>query len=896
MNAEANQADSDSGLNATISRVANRVFATQVLLGVLSFAATCIGLWLALFLLDNFLQLPSAIRFPLACGAVAATLYLLWRLIICAMLRRKTRDQIAVMLERKHGIGGNVVINSLQFANASVAEAQRPFVNRTLDIGAEKLAVVSLGDLAETRRLLKWGGLLLGVLLILGGYFRLAPDSLGSAASRYFYSLSDAPPATSSLVLTVTPAEDISIAETEDVEVRVVVSGLKPGEPLEEYPELYWKEGEDGVSSVRGKGSRVIMHPVLDAENTYRHKFSCVRSSFSFRIFAADAYTRSIRVKVSPAPKITASQCRVTLPWYTGGRVLSALGPPHPVECLPQSKLDIELEMNRACRSVLWRTADSALDFRQEGSKWKVRYPVKRGGPYDVEIEAEDLEEKIVVASGVMSLLADEPPSVDILDAVANRTVTPGEKITVTVRAQDHYGLRDVRIKARPALGGSEPRTMRTWRYGDSRVVNVEGKEITRAGVQEILCEQLGTNADKDLVKRAVDHFATIIDETVRVDLPPGDDKVVHETATFTVDASIFQPGYKYYIEAVARDFCPDNDPSVSKALMITVRDIEGVNISDDTELGKLFAFLDQAIKHQKKAIENTDTLVTHADSLWKDMHGNPFKPEDVNKYLGLHRRSILGEQGNVRNVLHQAWRTTTIKSPIVTRLKQISENEAVDANDQASMLNGVTCDLGLGPAVFRDRMNYADEDPTISLKQVKRARYFGLQIDSSARWDESTSLGSLTLWDETGSEIPSEQWKVTAVRGGGKTQMNAEPWAGAGPLPHFLVVDMGTTADVAKMRIGNEGSTVGRYRFFLAEKWTGKIDVPAMPDQAALLHNAQMLKEIQETIYNQLIALKGKEIVKKEHEDQKFAEEALYGDLAPSAPVEDDALKTLQA
>jgi hypothetical protein len=255
MNAEANQADSDSGLNATISRVANRVFATQVLLGVLSFAATCIGLWLVLFLLDNFLQLPSAIRFPLACGAVAATLYLLWRLIICAMLRRKTRDQIAVMLERKHGIGGNVVINSLQFANAPVAEAQRPFVNRTLDIGAEKLAVVSLGDLAETRRLLKWGGLLLGVLLILGGYFRLAPDSLGSAASRYFYSLSDAPPATSSLVLTVTPAEDISIAETEDVEVRVVVSGLKPGEPLEEYPELYWKEGEDGVSSVRGKGS-----------------------------------------------------------------------------------------------------------------------------------------------------------------------------------------------------------------------------------------------------------------------------------------------------------------------------------------------------------------------------------------------------------------------------------------------------------------------------------------------------------------------------------------------------------------------------------------------------------------------------------------------------------------
>jgi hypothetical protein len=169
------------------------------------------------------------------------------------------------------------------------------------------------------------------------------------------------------------------------------------------------------------------------------------------------------------------------------------------------------------------------------------------------------------------------------------------------------------------------------------------------------------------------------------------------------------------------------------------------------------------------------------------------------------------------------------------------------------------------------------------------------LQIDSSARWDENTALGSLTLWDETGSEIPSEQWKVTAVRGGEKTKMNAQPWSGAGPLPHFLVVDMGTTADVAKMRIGNEGSTVGRYRFFLAEKWTGKIDVPAMPDQAALLHNAQMLKEIQETIYNQLIALKGKEIVKKEHEDQKFAEEALYGDLAPSAPVEDDALKTLQ-
>jgi hypothetical protein len=894
VSAEANASGLSRDLRSTISGVARKVFATQLLLGILTWTVACVGMWMALFLLDNLLRLPPALRFPLALGGLSATAYLLWRLVIRVAKKRNSRDQIAVMLERKYAIAGNVVINALQFGGASIPEAQRPFVERTISLGANKLEGVSLGDLSETGRLLKWGGLVLAALLVLGGYVRLAPSYFGNAASRYLFSLSDMPPA-SSLVLTVTPGNDIFIAETEDVEVRVVVSGLKAHDTLKEYPHLYWREGTDGVSSVRGGESHFIMHPVVDEERTYRHRFAGVRNSFSFRVFASDTYTRSIAVHVAPAPRITASQCRVTLPWYTGGRVVPALGPPSPVECLPDSRLDVELEMNRPCRSLFWRTGDGSLEFTREGDRWKVRYPVKRGGPYDVEIEADDLDRKITVASGVVSLLADEPPSVDFLDAVTNRTVTPGERIALKVRAQDHYGLRDVRITARPALGGGDSRTLRTWRYGDSRVVEVEGKSLDRDELTDALLKQLGKDADEEMIRKSVEHYSTNVEGGVRVDIPPGSNQVVHETASITIDASIFEPGYKYYIEALASDFCPHNEASVSKALMITVRDISDVAIVGEEELGKLYGALDAAIRHQRKAIDHTDTFLTHADSVWKDMYGKPLPPDKVLKLLGLHRQNILGEQKQVLGSLSGALARTRSPSPIVLRVREICRNEAVEANDRASMLNGISIDLGLGPPVYRGRLDRVKRDPAVSLKRTARGRYLGLLIESVSRWNDRSSFSRLSLLDSNGKSIPSDGWKVKALRGMKGVKINAQPWNAGGPLPHFLVVDMGKTQSVVKFDIPQDRYGVGRFRLFLSGSWSGRVDVPEMPDRESALRSAESLKRVQQLIYSQLIALKGKEIVRRDSAANREAEEALFGEQVPLAPLPDDALKDLK-
>jgi hypothetical protein len=894
LGANTSQHGDNRDLRSIIDRAARTVYVTQLLLGILVWTAICAGLWMALFALDNLLRFPPAMRFPLSLGGVAITLIALWRYIISTALGKKTHDQIAVMLERKYAIADNVVINALQFGGGEFAEAQRPFVERTMAIGAKNLGVVSLRDFGESGRLVKWAGAVAIAVLLMGCYIGIAPQYFDNAMSRYFFSLSDVPPA-SSLTLQVTPGSDISVAETEDVEVSVMISGLKPDQRLEKYPELYWKEGLDEISPVRGAGSRVVMHPVMDEKNTYRHKFVSVRSSFSFRLFAADAHSRSIRVKVAPAPRIETSQCRVTSPWYTGSRVTSVLGPPNPVECLPDSQLRVEVEMNKQCRALFWRTADGVLDFNRTGDKWQVQSRVKRGGPYDVEAQADDLNKRIVVASGVVSLLADEQPSIDILDAVANRTVTPGEVIRLKVRGHDHYGLRDIRITVRPALGGVEPRTLRTWRYGDSRIVKVEGREFDRTEIESVLCEQIGEGADRESVNRAVEHFTSIRNGLVQVDFPPGNNDVVHETIQIPIDASIFEPGYKYFIEAVARDFCPNNEASVSKAIMVTVRSVDDLRTPKNSDLSELYDYLDKAIKYQKLALGNCETLMTHAEDVWLDMNRKPYEAKKVQALLGMHRRTIQKNQGQVHQLLSRAWQSTRDRSLLVTRIKEISENEAVDANDRASRLNGVRCDLGLGRPVHRGRLDYTQDGHAIGLKRTTRGRYLGFVIDSATRWDDNSSLARLSLQGADGKDIPFDGWKVTATRGGSKIKLNAEAWTGAGPLPHFLVVDMGKVNEVSKIKISRDMTSVARFKLYLAESWPGKVDVPDMPDMSIMLRDAGSLKRVQETIYNQLIALKGKEVVKAEKEEKEAAERALLGEGVESAPTPDEALQNLR-
>ena len=881
-------------MRSVIGRAGRTVFVTQLLLGILIWTAICTGLWMALFALDNLLRLPPAMRFPLSLGGVAITLIALWRCIVSPAFKKRTHDHIAVMLERKYAIAGNIVINALQFEGKAFGEAQRPFVERTMASGAEHLGMVSLRDLGEPGRIVKWAAAVAIAVLLVGCYVAIAPRYFDNALSRYLFSLSDVPPA-SSLMLSVTPGGDISIAETEDVEISVTVSGLKPDQRLENYPELYWKEGLDEIPPVRGAGSRVVMHPVMDEKNTYRHKFAGVRSSFSFRVFAADTYSRSIRVRVAPAPRIATSQCRVTSPWYTGSRTKPVLGPPNPVECLPDSQLLVEVEMDRQCRSLFWRTADGVLDFNRTGDKWQVQSRVKRGGPYDVEAHADDLDKQIVVASGVVSLLADEPPSIDILDAVANRTVTPGEMVKVKVRGHDHYGLRDIRITVRPALGGLEPRVLRTWRYGHSRIVKIEGKQFDRAEIENALREQMGEGADGESVRRAVEHYASIADGIVRVDFPPGNNEVVHETMQIPIDASIFEPGYKYFVEAVARDFCPDNEAGVSKAIMVTVRSVDNLRAPENSDLGELYDYLDKAIKHQKLALGNCDTLMTHAEDVWLDMNRKPYEAEKVQVLLGMHRQTILKNQKQVHYALSRAWQSTKNSSPLVTRIKEISENEAVDANDRASRLNGVRCDLGLGRAVHRGRLDYTQAECRIGLKRIARGRYLGFVVDSTTGWDDNSSFSRLSLRDTDGKDIPSDGWKVTVARGGSKIGINADPWTGTGPLPHFLVVDMGKVNEVSRISVGRDGTSVARFRLYLAESWPGKVNVPDMPDMSIMLRDAGSLRRVQETIYNQLIALKGREIVKAEKEEKEEAERALFGDSVESAPTPDEALKNLR-
>ena len=886
--------DKDSGLHNFISSAARTLFVTRLILGIFIWLAITAGLWLVLFTIDNLLPLPSTIRFPLAITAVAVTLYTLWRYIIKAVVKKLSHVQVAVMLERKYAIGGNSVVNAMQLSQTQCHESQRFFVDKTIEEGSRNLDSVSVRDLGDLKRLFKWAGLAGLVLMLLAGYIVMSPGYFSNAVDRYMFPLSDVPPA-SRLTLNVTPG-DVAVAESEDVEFIVQVSGLLEEERLEEYPQLYWKEGPDEISTVRGMGTLAVMHPVPDKLNTYRYKFKNVSTGFSLRIFASDAMSRSYHVSVSSAPKITASRSRITSPWYTGAKEESVLGPPNPVECLPGSKLFVELEMSKICSGVFWHTADGVQDFSQVDSKWQMQTVLTRAGRYDVKIGSEDLDKNMVVSSGVVSLLADEQPMIDILDTQTSRTVIPGEKVRIKLRGQDRYGLRDIQLVVRPALGGGNiaPVILRTWRYCDTKTIEIDGAALDQTEIVNALNKQHGNIGAPEFVRKSVEYYSYVDHGKVRVDFPPGDTKVVDPTMDIEIDATIFQPGYKYFIEAVARDFCPYNEPRVSKALMFTVKDIDNLKIAGTGDLREVYASLDEAIALQKTAMDHCDTLTTHHEDVWMDMNRKPYEASKVSEILGQHRRLILSKQMAVRLALGDGCRKARGQiSRLVARMKAIHDNQAVDANDRASMLHGVVCQMGMGDPVFCGRLG-GKQGNTVAVKSDVKSRFLGLLVQSVGAWDQKSSLNSITLIDNRGKSIPLSGGKIVASRGGQASQ-SSMPWRGQGPLPHYVVVDLGKPQIISGVTVACGKTSIGLIRLYLTSAKKVNVTIPEMPDMESLLRDASALRRIQEKIYNELIALKGQEIASTSGSARDDAERDLEGEGMLAPPMPDEAVEKLK-
>ena len=810
-----------------VNRAKRTIRMTGVLLGFLTWFAITATTWVCLFLLDNLMDLPTALRFPFAIVGLVVTVGVFLKCVVGSLRADRSNEQVALMLEKQFGIEENVLINTMQFEEMDYSDKQRDFILATAGAATKGWSHVPLRELWQPGRMAKWWAAFAVLMVVWITYGVMAPGYLTNAFSRYAFSFSDAPPAAASSLI-MTPAEDLTIAEYEDLEVSLDVSKFSDGERLMVYPAIAYRDGEGKVASDGTDGAEVKMRPVVGNPNLYQYTFETVRRSFSFRIFVDGTYTRSVQVTVNAATKIVESTFTITPPAYVALPPREQSGPPYPVKCLPASQLGVLVKLDQPVESLSWQWPAGTVQFQDDGNQvWKATVEVgDTGGNYDLIAVVKNLPKPIVLSSGSVQLKTDRKPDINYVDMEMSHVVAPGATLPLRFEGKDDYGMQDMKLTLRRAKVGAQPEVIRDWTFGAS----------------------------------------------------PGEQERIEKRVALKIDASVFEPGSKYFLEVHGNDFCPTTDSGVSQALLVTVKNLDAnLAAGDESDLKDLYAALERAIVLQKQALEGTQSLSVNIDDVWLDVNRVKRDDKDIQSALDAYRKKILDLQVEVRETLIKGVQLAPDQGvQMAVRMQSIAAAEAVEANNRAFAAGRAQLNAGklkrangFGPG------SSFEQGQTQSVRFKSRpARYFGLVIHSAHGWKPEAYLEKLALVGEDTEEqkspyLDSSGWKLVASNV--KEAQLALPVedksskAKLESLPASFVFDMGAEQAVTGIAClgGSEQSPKGIAVYLT----TGKAPeiVPVALDQERINGEFKFLKTVQELIYNQLLALKGGEFEKLE-------------------------------
>ena len=832
-----------------VERANRTIRTTAVVLGFFTWFAIAATTWLSLFALDNLLDLPSALRFPFGIIGLIVTIAVFFKCVVGALRTHLSNEQVALMLEKQFGIEENVLINTMQFEEMGYSDKQTDFIRATASAATTEWSHVPLRELWQPGRLAKWLAAFALLMSFWIAYSVLAPDYLRNAFSRYAFSFQDTPPAAAAS-LVMTPAEDLTIAEFDDLDITLDVTKFAGGKQLMVYPAIVYREGQGTVPNDGTVGAEVKMRPVVGNPNLYQYTFETVRRSFAFRIFVGGTYTHSVQVTVDGVTKIVESSFTVTPPAYVAQPPRQQTGPPYPVKCLPASQLDLLVKLDKPVESLVWEWPAGSVPLQDTGNQvWKGTIEVgDTGGNYDLVAVVKNLPEPITLSSGSVQLKTDRKPEVNYLDMELSHVVTPGATLPLRFEGRDDYGLRDMKLTLRRAKAGSQPEAIRDWTFGSA----------------------------------------------------PGEQDRIQKRVDLRIDASVFEPGNKYFLEVHGNDFCPTTDSGVSDALLVTVKDLNTNLAESDSELKDLYAALERAIVLQKQALEGTQNLSVNIDDVWLDVNRVKREDQDIQAALDAYREKILKLQVNVRETLIKGVKLAPDQSiHMAIRMQSISGNEAVEANHRAFAAGRVR--------LYAGELKRANGfGPGTSFKNTKTqsvrfksqpARYFGLVIYSAHGWSPKAYLEQLALVGEDTAEkksryLDSSKWKLVASNVK-DAQMALDSKDGPhkitlDSLPASFVFDMGEEQAVTGIAcLGSGLQSPKGIAVYLTTDQAPKI-VPMALEQERINGEFKHLKTVQEMIYNQLLALKGGEFEKLEKGKNLELAKLLGEDRNEAAPAAD--------
>ena len=583
-------------------RVARALRLASILHGVVRWVVLSGGGLLTLVLLDNLLHLPQALRLPLAVvlmGFIAVEFY---RKVLGLAVRQFSPSHAARWLETHRGVAGNVLINAYQFEHDEKHADWKKFTRPVMDTSSSILGTIPPRSLWLTPRLKKW---MAGLLFVAVAWTVLSvefPRYVMTGMERIFLPLADVPPV-GSWNIEVNPARNISLVEGDKLDITVRVTSALGFHGKTPTPDLVWQDGTNPAESSTRTGEHAAMFPTGKPDE-FAFSFSAVSQPFSFSVWADDSRSRSVQVAVLPLPQLKGSEFLVTPPAYTGLKPYTQPGPPQTVEVPAGSMVKATLQLEPESPKVVWREgngedkAATTKEMTHADGDWQMTKLANESSTYDLLVSMPGLDEPRVLGQGQITAVPDRPPEVDFVTQDRNRAVNPGDKLEVTIKATDDYGVASISLRVAPSDDPATARVIKTWTY-------------------------LG---------------------------PPGQTEPVPETYTISLDPDVFTPGATFLLTAQAADFSPGQQKTTSRPIIVRVAGLQDMSVPQGDALERLFELLKNTIVLQTQGNGLTDNLALHlAEAL---------AANDVPKHFGVmtdaqHQAQDMGNSALTEAGLH---------------------------------------------------------------------------------------------------------------------------------------------------------------------------------------------------------------------------------------------------
>ncbi|MCX5649624.1 MAG: hypothetical protein NTX40_11115 [Planctomycetota bacterium] len=438
---------------ARIEAVRGRIRTLRFTEGFFSFMTVFCGAILGVTLVQGFLRFGPAGRLALLLVGAGAILWAFWRHILSPLRREPNPKEVARFIEIRLPQLGNSLINTLLLTERA-SEWSPVLVQMAVSEAAAGVVGVDLLQATSTRRAKRRAAAAAAAALALAVFIALAAPRFLSAGLQVLLPFDKGIPSAGAVsILSVAPG---------------TVEWTK-GEPMDIEAAIADPHGRsyDGSVEIREEGGATLRRTLTRAGerlDRFTYRVPQVVRPFDYRLNVGGSESRRFTVTLREPPLIETIDLRYIYPDYTGLEPQAVTDTGGEIRCLVGTRVEMTVRASApvAGASLLFGNGEALKCLpASEGRSLAARFTVLADDVYQIRLEDHGPDRAAVVYRIVA--LEDEPPAVVFTLPQGDVVASPGETVTMSLKAADRFGLADVRLFAQ-ADTEPQPVTVQVWR------------------------------------------------------------------------------------------------------------------------------------------------------------------------------------------------------------------------------------------------------------------------------------------------------------------------------------------------------------------------------------------------------------------------------------------------